>query len=184
MLHILAMCQVFQTAADNGAAAFTAACEQYGAPTVVDAGAASGGVDVSEYGFAVDDSEDSDGDGMDVEAELRQLRREASDAGREGLRLRCTLGVTGNDDTGDIVGAPVVYYGQACIYRGIDALSPVVRDQVLAPFQAAAQSGGADISAGGPPSGAGGAPTGAAGSAPVGVYYMDVHCTVRCTALL
>ncbi|KAK3272467.1 hypothetical protein CYMTET_19240 [Cymbomonas tetramitiformis] len=37
--------------------AFAAACEQYGAPTVVDAGAASGGVDVSAYGSAVSDSD-------------------------------------------------------------------------------------------------------------------------------
>ncbi|KAK3275464.1 hypothetical protein CYMTET_16407 [Cymbomonas tetramitiformis] len=33
-----------------------------------DAGAASGGVDVSAFGFAVSDSEDSDGEGMDMEA--------------------------------------------------------------------------------------------------------------------
>ncbi|KAK3272468.1 hypothetical protein CYMTET_19241 [Cymbomonas tetramitiformis] len=80
-------------------------------------------------------------------------------------------GVTGKDDTGDI-GAPVVCYGQACIYRGIDALNPVVRDQVtLAAFiRAAAQSGGADVSAGGAPGGAGdGDPTGAAGYAPFGM---------------
>ncbi|KAK3281571.1 hypothetical protein CYMTET_10639 [Cymbomonas tetramitiformis] len=205
------------------------------APTVVDAGAASGGVDVTAYGFAVSDSEDSDGEDMDMDAELQQLRREVSEATRgvrfnqatfilqvsmgsaaidgddaqsalftqpsEGFSatvgfsvppwglgphmpvvlLACIIlcfgvagvaaavhGVTGKDDTGDI-GTPVVCYGHACIYRGIDALSPVVRDQVLAAFRAAAQSGGANVSAGGAPGGAGGDPTGAAGYAPFGM---------------
>ncbi|KAK3244047.1 hypothetical protein CYMTET_46326 [Cymbomonas tetramitiformis] len=86
VLHTLAMRQVFQTAADNGAAAFAAACEQYGVPTVVDAGAASGGVDVSAYGFAVSDSEDSDGEDMDMETEPQQMRREVSEAAR-GVRF-------------------------------------------------------------------------------------------------
>ncbi|KAK3274104.1 hypothetical protein CYMTET_17699 [Cymbomonas tetramitiformis] len=49
----------------------------------MNAGAASGGVDVSAYGFAVSDSEDSDGEDMDMEAELQQLRREISEAARE-----------------------------------------------------------------------------------------------------
>ncbi|KAK3247293.1 hypothetical protein CYMTET_43202 [Cymbomonas tetramitiformis] len=51
---------------------------------------------------------------------------------------------------------PVVCYGQACIFSGIvDTLSPMVRAQVLAAFQAAALSGGADISSGGAPPGGG-----------------------------
>ncbi|KAK3285955.1 hypothetical protein CYMTET_6462 [Cymbomonas tetramitiformis] len=77
-------------------------------------------------------------------------------------------GVAGCGDTGGIE-APVVCYGQACIYRGIDTLSPVVRAQVLAAFQAAAQAGGADISAGGAPGGAGGDAMAAAGSASAGM---------------
>ncbi|KAK3273501.1 hypothetical protein CYMTET_18264 [Cymbomonas tetramitiformis] len=44
------------------------------------------GVAVSAYGFAVSDSEDSDGEDMDMEAELQQLRREVSEAAR-GVRL-------------------------------------------------------------------------------------------------
>ncbi|KAK3286936.1 hypothetical protein CYMTET_5528 [Cymbomonas tetramitiformis] len=65
VLHTL--CQVYQTAADNGMEAFTAAVEQHGAPAVVRAGAASGGVDVSAYGFAVEESDDSGDEGMDVQ---------------------------------------------------------------------------------------------------------------------
>ncbi|KAK3271349.1 hypothetical protein CYMTET_20292 [Cymbomonas tetramitiformis] len=54
---------------------------------------------------------------------------------------------------------PVVCYGQACIFSGIDSLSPVVRAQVIAAFQAAALSGGADTASGGA---TGGAPGGGA----------------------
>ncbi|KAK3232569.1 hypothetical protein CYMTET_57073 [Cymbomonas tetramitiformis] len=51
----LALCQVYQAAADSGPQdAFAAAVEQHGAPdVVVKAGAASGGVDISAYGFGV-----------------------------------------------------------------------------------------------------------------------------------
>ncbi|KAK3235053.1 hypothetical protein CYMTET_54725 [Cymbomonas tetramitiformis] len=56
-LHKLALCQVFQAAADGGAAVFAAAVEQYGAPAVVRAGATSGGVDISAYGFTTASSE-------------------------------------------------------------------------------------------------------------------------------
>ncbi|KAK3259954.1 hypothetical protein CYMTET_31070, partial [Cymbomonas tetramitiformis] len=80
VLHTLALCQVFQSAADNGPVAFTAACEQHGAPVVLNDGASAGGVDISGYGFAVGDSEDSDGEDMDVEADLQQLRREVTAA--------------------------------------------------------------------------------------------------------
>ncbi|KAK3240255.1 hypothetical protein CYMTET_49898 [Cymbomonas tetramitiformis] len=63
-----------QSEADTGPAAFSAACEQYGAPAVLNVDSASvGGVDISAYGFATGESEDSDDEGMDVEAELKQL---------------------------------------------------------------------------------------------------------------
>ncbi|KAK3233581.1 hypothetical protein CYMTET_56138 [Cymbomonas tetramitiformis] len=94
---------------------------------------ASGGVDVSAYGFTAGDSEDSDGKGMDVEAELQLLRREVSDATVTGGVAAAVHGVAGGGDTGGIE-APVVCYGQACIYRGIDTRSSVVRAQVLAAF--------------------------------------------------
>ncbi|KAK3246084.1 hypothetical protein CYMTET_44370 [Cymbomonas tetramitiformis] len=65
-LHTLALCQVFQAAADGGAAAFAAAVEQHGAPAVMSAGAASGGVDISAYGFTTVASGASGDDEMDV----------------------------------------------------------------------------------------------------------------------
>ncbi|KAK3271913.1 hypothetical protein CYMTET_19761 [Cymbomonas tetramitiformis] len=80
VLHTLALCQVFQSAADNGPAAFSAACTQYGAPAVLNDGASAGGVDISTYGSATGESEDSDDEGMDVEAELQQLRRDVTAA--------------------------------------------------------------------------------------------------------
>ncbi|KAK3238637.1 hypothetical protein CYMTET_51368 [Cymbomonas tetramitiformis] len=48
--------KVFQYAANNGPAAFSAACEQYGAPVVLNDGASAGGVDILAYGFAAGDS--------------------------------------------------------------------------------------------------------------------------------
>ncbi|KAK3247214.1 hypothetical protein CYMTET_43272 [Cymbomonas tetramitiformis] len=67
VLHTLALCQVvYETAADNGMDAFVAAVEQHGAPAVVRAGATAGGVDVCAYGFAVEESDDSEDEGMGV----------------------------------------------------------------------------------------------------------------------
>ncbi|KAK3285480.1 hypothetical protein CYMTET_6912 [Cymbomonas tetramitiformis] len=53
---------------------------QYGAPAVLKDGASAGGVDISAYGFATGESEDSDDEGMDVKAELQQLRRDVTAA--------------------------------------------------------------------------------------------------------
>ncbi|KAK3245282.1 hypothetical protein CYMTET_45139 [Cymbomonas tetramitiformis] len=61
-------------------AAFSAACTQYGAPAVLNDGASAGGVDISAYGFATGESEDSDDEGMYVEIELKQLRSEVAAA--------------------------------------------------------------------------------------------------------
>ncbi|KAK3286211.1 hypothetical protein CYMTET_6213, partial [Cymbomonas tetramitiformis] len=74
--HTLALCQVFQAAADGGTAAFAAAVEQHGAPAVVSAGAASGSVDISAYGFTTVASEASGDDEMDIQEELRDLRHQ------------------------------------------------------------------------------------------------------------
>ncbi|KAK3273514.1 hypothetical protein CYMTET_5069 [Cymbomonas tetramitiformis] len=71
---------VFQAAADGGAAAFTAAVEQHGAPAVVSVGAASGGVDISAYGFITVASGASGDDEMDVQEELRDLRHQIGEA--------------------------------------------------------------------------------------------------------
>ncbi|KAK3274835.1 hypothetical protein CYMTET_17002 [Cymbomonas tetramitiformis] len=76
---------VVQSAADNGPAAFSAACAQYGAPVVLNDDASAGGVDISACGFATGDSEDSDDEGMDVETELQQLRSEVAAA--TGVRM-------------------------------------------------------------------------------------------------
>ncbi|KAK3285152.1 hypothetical protein CYMTET_7228 [Cymbomonas tetramitiformis] len=80
VLHTLAFCQVYQAAADSGEDAFAAAVEQHGAPAVVRAGAASGGVDISAYGFAVVESDESEDDEIDVQEELRQLRSQIGKA--------------------------------------------------------------------------------------------------------
>eukprot|EP00854_Cymbomonas_tetramitiformis_P018264 gene18264-biopygen18851 len=157
VLHTLARCQVFQSAAGNGPAAFSAACDQYGAPAVLNDGASAGGVDISAYGFATGDSEDSEDEGMDVEAELKQLRREHGFA----------AAVHGGGSSA-AAREPVVCYGQACIFSGIDTLSPVVRAQVLAAFQATALSGSADIASGGAPGGAPGGPVIASGTSSAG----------------
>ncbi|KAK3241413.1 hypothetical protein CYMTET_48819 [Cymbomonas tetramitiformis] len=54
-IHTLALCQIFQVAADAGSEAFAAAVAEYGAPAVL-AGGESDGIDVSAYGCAVSDS--------------------------------------------------------------------------------------------------------------------------------
>ncbi|KAK3283625.1 hypothetical protein CYMTET_8711 [Cymbomonas tetramitiformis] len=62
----LALCHIFQVAADDGSEAFAAAMAEYGAPAVL-AGGESDGIDVSAYGFAVSDS------GSGVMSELESL---------------------------------------------------------------------------------------------------------------
>ncbi|KAK3245606.1 hypothetical protein CYMTET_44830 [Cymbomonas tetramitiformis] len=52
-VHALAMCAVFQEAADDGAEAFARAATVYGPPAVL-CGGVVGGIDVSAYGFSVD----------------------------------------------------------------------------------------------------------------------------------
>ncbi|KAK3258045.1 hypothetical protein CYMTET_32893 [Cymbomonas tetramitiformis] len=65
-MHTLALCQIFQVAADDGAEAFAAAVAEYAALAVL-AGGESEGIDVSAYGFAVSNS------GSGVLAELETL---------------------------------------------------------------------------------------------------------------
>ncbi|KAK3236909.1 hypothetical protein CYMTET_52978 [Cymbomonas tetramitiformis] len=72
--------EMFQAAADGGATAFAAAAEQHVAPAVVSAGAASGGVDISAYGFATLALGASGDDEMDVHEELRDLRHQIGEA--------------------------------------------------------------------------------------------------------
>ncbi|KAK3269143.1 hypothetical protein CYMTET_22408 [Cymbomonas tetramitiformis] len=82
--HALSLCYIFQRAAEEGPAAFAGAAEQYGAPAVLhgDRGPA-GGIDLSAYGFAVDqrgasdDSDDSDDEGLD---EIRDLKKQVEQA--------------------------------------------------------------------------------------------------------
>ncbi|KAK3288377.1 hypothetical protein CYMTET_4131 [Cymbomonas tetramitiformis] len=70
-IHTMALCQIFQVAADDGSEASTAAVAVYGAPAVL-AGGESDGIDVSAYGFAVSDS----GSGVmsDLESLTGQVR--------------------------------------------------------------------------------------------------------------
>ncbi|KAK3261371.1 hypothetical protein CYMTET_29719 [Cymbomonas tetramitiformis] len=51
-VHALAMCALFQEAADDGAEAFARAATAYGPPAVL-CGGVVGGIDVSAYGFSV-----------------------------------------------------------------------------------------------------------------------------------
>ncbi|KAK3277565.1 hypothetical protein CYMTET_14438 [Cymbomonas tetramitiformis] len=75
-VHTLALCQVFHTAAEDGASAYAAAAELHGTPAVVRAGAAAGGVDISAYGFSTEVSGASSDDDIDVHEELRDLRQQ------------------------------------------------------------------------------------------------------------
>ncbi|KAK3232763.1 hypothetical protein CYMTET_56902 [Cymbomonas tetramitiformis] len=70
-MRTLALCQIFQVAADDGSDAFAAAVAEYGAPAVL-AGGESDGIDVSAYGFAVTDS--SSGVLSELEALTGQVR--------------------------------------------------------------------------------------------------------------
>ncbi|KAK3264461.1 hypothetical protein CYMTET_26802 [Cymbomonas tetramitiformis] len=79
-VHTLALCQVFQAAAEDGAAAFAAAVELHGAPAVVRASAAAGGVDITAYGFSTEVSAASGDDDIDVQEELRDLRQQIGGA--------------------------------------------------------------------------------------------------------
>ncbi|KAK3277554.1 hypothetical protein CYMTET_14448 [Cymbomonas tetramitiformis] len=52
-LHALALCQIYQDAADEGQEAFAAVCGIYGALAVLGAGEAAPAIDYSVYGFTV-----------------------------------------------------------------------------------------------------------------------------------
>ncbi|KAK3247535.1 hypothetical protein CYMTET_42970 [Cymbomonas tetramitiformis] len=80
-MHTLALCKVFQAAAEDGASAFAAAVELHGAPAVVRAGAAAGGVYISAYGFSTEVSGASGDDDIGVhDEELRDLRQQIGTA--------------------------------------------------------------------------------------------------------
>ncbi|KAK3269288.1 hypothetical protein CYMTET_22264 [Cymbomonas tetramitiformis] len=90
--------KVYQAAADSDKDAFAAAVEQHGAPVVVRARAASGGVDISAYGFAVVESDESEDDEIDVHEELRQLRSQIGKAvtfGRASVPSASSLSFAG-----------------------------------------------------------------------------------------
>ncbi|KAK3289196.1 hypothetical protein CYMTET_3357 [Cymbomonas tetramitiformis] len=76
-VHALAMCALFQQAADDGAESFARAAAAYGPPAVLSAGAV-GGIDVSAYGFAVEQQPDSEGD--DILRRLDDLAAEVHSA--------------------------------------------------------------------------------------------------------
>ncbi|KAK3271338.1 hypothetical protein CYMTET_20307 [Cymbomonas tetramitiformis] len=71
-MRTLALCQIFQVAADDGSEAFAAAVAEYGAPAVL-AGGESDEIDVSAYGFTVPDS-GSGGVLSELEALTGQVR--------------------------------------------------------------------------------------------------------------
>ncbi|KAK3245482.1 hypothetical protein CYMTET_44950 [Cymbomonas tetramitiformis] len=71
------MCALFQQAADDGAESFARAAAAYGPPAVLSAGAV-GGIDVSAYGFAVEQQPDSEGD--DILRRLDDLAAEVHSA--------------------------------------------------------------------------------------------------------
>ncbi|KAK3285442.1 hypothetical protein CYMTET_6956 [Cymbomonas tetramitiformis] len=65
-MHTLALCHIFQVAADDGSEAFAVTVAEYGAPAVL-AGGESDGIDVPAYGVAISDS------GSGVLTELESL---------------------------------------------------------------------------------------------------------------
>ncbi|KAK3235351.1 hypothetical protein CYMTET_54447 [Cymbomonas tetramitiformis] len=76
-VHALAMCALFQQAADDGAESFARAAAAYGPPAVLCAGAV-GGIDVSAYGFTVEQQPASEGD--DILRRLDDLAAEVHSA--------------------------------------------------------------------------------------------------------
>ncbi|KAK3250945.1 hypothetical protein CYMTET_39705 [Cymbomonas tetramitiformis] len=84
-VHALAMCALFQQAADDGAESFARAAAAYGPPAVLCAGAV-GGIDVSAYGFTVEQQPASDGD--DILRRLDDLAAEVHSAANP--QVHCT----------------------------------------------------------------------------------------------
>ncbi|KAK3240439.1 hypothetical protein CYMTET_49717 [Cymbomonas tetramitiformis] len=79
-VHALAMCAVFQEAADEGADAFARAATVYGPPAVL-CGGVVGGIDVSAYGFSVDAEPPVTGTpGQDILRRLDDLAAEVNAA--------------------------------------------------------------------------------------------------------
>ncbi|KAK3242872.1 hypothetical protein CYMTET_47448 [Cymbomonas tetramitiformis] len=76
-VHALAVCALFQQAADDGADSFARAAAVYGPPAVLCAGAV-GGIDVSAYGFTVEQQPASEGD--DILRRLDDLAAEVHSA--------------------------------------------------------------------------------------------------------
>ncbi|KAK3280605.1 hypothetical protein CYMTET_11564 [Cymbomonas tetramitiformis] len=76
-VHALAMCALFQQATDDGAESFARAAAAYGPPAVLCAGAV-GGIDVSAYGFTVEQQPASEGD--DILRRLDDLAAEVHSA--------------------------------------------------------------------------------------------------------
>ncbi|KAK3242731.1 hypothetical protein CYMTET_47580 [Cymbomonas tetramitiformis] len=75
-VRALAMCALFQQAADDGAEAFATAASTYGPPAVLCAGAV-GGIDVSAYGFTVEPQPHTDEPaGDDIHQRLDDLAAE------------------------------------------------------------------------------------------------------------
>ncbi|KAK3269463.1 hypothetical protein CYMTET_22096 [Cymbomonas tetramitiformis] len=75
-VRALAMCALFQQAADDGAEAFATAASTYGPPAVLCAGAV-GGIDVSAYGFTVEPQQPADEPaGGDIHQRLDDLAAE------------------------------------------------------------------------------------------------------------
>ncbi|KAK3261404.1 hypothetical protein CYMTET_29690 [Cymbomonas tetramitiformis] len=84
------LCYVFQQAAEEGAAAFAGAAERHGAPAVLHGDRwPAGGIDLSAYGFAVDQpgaSDDSDDSDDEALGEIGELKRQVEDmAARRGV---------------------------------------------------------------------------------------------------
>ncbi|KAK3279170.1 hypothetical protein CYMTET_12933 [Cymbomonas tetramitiformis] len=131
-MRTLALCQIFQVAADDGSDAFAAAVAEYGAPAVL-AGGESDAIDVSAYGFAVTDS--SNGVLSELEALTGQVRAMEE---RVGVHLSQVSLVEGEDviEHCDPTGAP-----------SANAVASGVPQQVMPPGGGA--SAGGALAAGG-----------------------------------
>ncbi|KAK3243871.1 hypothetical protein CYMTET_46494 [Cymbomonas tetramitiformis] len=127
-MHALALCQIFQEAADDGAEAFAAAVAEYGAPAVL-AGGESDGIDVSAYGFSVA------AHGTGVMAELEGLTSQVK-AMEEKVGVHLSqVSLVGDED------AHAVHAPASALYAG-SAMGDILPRQAV-PHEGGASAGGA-----------------------------------------
>ncbi|KAK3270510.1 hypothetical protein CYMTET_21094 [Cymbomonas tetramitiformis] len=147
----LALCQVFQDAADAGRAAFAQAISDHGAPAMVHAGGDAVGVDLSAYGFSLTQGSEAGGMLAELDDISGKLAGLADAAGlsfihceaitRDDGILTCSRGCC----VGPVCAFEGIPCGELCLHGGIEDLSPELQTLVLDRFflASASASGGA-----------------------------------------